>query len=163
MLHNNNLSINDCFYHKICVSWYFSTPGLLHKYLGRVTNRPKITEAIWAPGIKEFRALIVFFLGPVLFFLISFIHQAMKWANIFKRHFGPWSFLGPSQILSAIDPEGHLFFLFDLIWFDLIWFDSASPYYKYNTKDRYKYTNIYKINYAKHINQGDKPGWPLNP
>ena len=64
-----------------------------------------------APGINRLTAL-KFVSGPDLFFLMSFIHLVLKWANIFKGHLGPWSehFVGPHQILKAHGPEGLPYF-----------------------------------------------------
>ena len=50
----------------------------------------KFPRSICAPGIKRLRAL-KYVSGPDLFFLISFIHQVLKWANSFKGHLDPWS------------------------------------------------------------------------
>ena len=46
-----------------------------------------MSRATWALAIETLRALN-FFSGPDLFLLISFIHQVLEWANIFKGHLG---------------------------------------------------------------------------
>ena len=61
----------------------------------RGRNKPKIWRAIWVLGIKNIRVLI-FFSGPDLVFLISFIHNRY-WNEVTfsKGHLGPGCYLDP--------------------------------------------------------------------
>ena len=53
-------------------------------------NKQKIQGLFGPLVLKNLRALNFFFPRANFFFLISVIHQVLKWANIFKGHLGPW-------------------------------------------------------------------------